>query len=451
MLILIVSFFYGAIISLEFESAVFACTAFVFILTVCSVMMLNVKKNNYSNLLVFTLGGYFILSYLFKAIVILDDFKFIKNLKSLNQQVVNLHFMDALVISFVFILGLFLLPFLIYHSSITNKYCFSESKENSVNIRFTFALYICLFMLIFKVFVHHFLHLGVPGVEAESVPVVGGIITYFVRMGGFALINILLFFSLKSNDGLKISISFVICCLFCLIDLSIGVKYSIVYQLYMFFILIYMTRDVNYRIKKNLNRAVLVIGFFFLFIYSYINYYRFALLNGKEGIDAVLTALGDEKAQSSNAMLEILNRIAGIENLLFSLVHRDSLNANVSNIFNSEFSVSFTESITGISGAVNAVGATQVGLMSIIFEGNYFLIFLASFLLSIFLLFVLFTILRIYGESLYLLSFSISAIFITYILFGTGNLSFYMKELFVMLVAVKMFLLICLNERHNLQ
>lgn len=452
-LVLVVSFLYSATISLNIETALLAFIAFIFILIICSSFLIFNRKNNYLNLVFFTLCGYFILSYLFKSIVILEEYSLIKNLISLNQQIVNSYLMDALIISSFYIFGLFAIPALIYHSKFSTKFNYNyndnECGELKLVLRFKVAFLICLLLLLFKFWVHHYLSLGVPGIEASGIPVIGGIITYLVRMGTFALVNILLFFSLKSNDIFKIYIGFVICCFFCLIDLSIGVKYSIVYQLYMFFILIYMTRGVSSVIKKNLNRVVVLISVFFLLIYSYINYYRFALLNGEVGFDAILTALGDEKAKSSNAMLDILNRVAGIENLIFSLVHKNNLNASIGNMFNSDFSVAFTESITGVSGAINAVGATQVGLLSIIFKENYFLIFIASAFLSVFLILILNLIIKAYGQGLHLLSFSIGAIFITYILFGTGNLLFYIKELFVMLVAVKFFLFLSLDKRYR--
>lgn len=447
-MLMFLSFFYTSFSSLEVTESVLVQIPFFLIALILFLICHFEKKGNYLNIFKNTIIGYFALSYLIKGIILLNDFGLIKNLRSLSQFSVNNHLLDAFSVSFFFILGLMILPSLFYYSK-KGDYFRIDKRDTVSDYNFYLAIITCLMMLIIKVWVHYILLLGIPGVQTQGIPIIGGVITYFVRMGGFALINILLYIALEANSRSKIFYSLVICLLFCTIDLSIGVKYSFVYQLYMCFILIMFSRSLSKRIKSNMFKGVSVFLVFFLLLYPYINYYRFALLSGKVGWDAIFDALGNEHAQSSSVFLELLNRIAGIENLIFALDKRSLLDASIFSLLNSEFSIKFTEAITGVSGAVNAVGATQVGLLSIIFKDSYVEIFLTAILISSVLLFVVFLITRAFGKSHYVLACSISAIFVTYILFGTGNLIFYLKELVVMLLAVKTFIYIVRIRRKD--
>lgn len=433
------SFSYASFSAFDVEDSIVVIVPFFLITFILYLTCHFEKKSNYLNIFKNTIVGYFFLSYLIKSIILLNNFELIKNLRSLSQVSVNSHLLDAFSISLFFILGLMVIPGHFYFSKKGDNFRIDEQQPTSYH-NFNIAFSICLLMLIIKIWVHYVLLLGIPGVQTQGIPIIGGVITYFVRMGGFALINILLFLSLEANNRAKIFCSLIICFLFCTIDLSIGVKYSFVYQLYMCFVLIMFSRNLSTKIKNNMTKGVSIFLVFFLLLYPYINYYRFALLSGKVGWDAIFDALGNEHAQSSSVFLELLNRIAGIENLIFALDKRSLLDASIFSLLNSEFSIKFTEAITGVSGAVNAVGATQVGLLSIIFKESYIAIFLTAILISVVLLSVVFFIIKAFGKSHYVLACSISAIFVTYILFGTGNLVFYIKELVVMLLSIKIYI-----------
>jgi len=412
-------------------------------LTLFYIFILNRSENK---ILIGTLFGYVVLAYLVKIIIVLYDYDQLKNLRSLTESQVLKYLPESIYVTAVFILGLCTPLILMQLISPKAKKHYIEPYSSS-NLRILPALTFCFFAIIFKMFIHYKLLLGIPGVETSGPPVIGGLMTYFVRLSLFTLINILFYYSLKTYKPSYIFFSFLICMAFALIDLSIASKYSFVYQLYLLFILIFFNSDIPKRVSRALMVVLTVLSAIFIFIYKYINYYRFALLSGEIGWNAIYTALSNPKAVESSVWIEILNRIAGIENLIFALSYQTKLAPDIISLFNSSFASAFTEAVTGISGAINAVGATQIGVVALIAEGSLISVFGLSVMISVILMCFSFLIFKVLGNNLNLLASGIASIFCIYILFGSGNLIFYVKEIFVMLISVKMFLFFFLKNQ----
>lgn len=322
--------------------------------------------------------------------------------------------------------GMFAGLYLFSNSLLKRKKPDSELKRSASRA----VIYLIFCSLVLKYIVHHVFKLGVPGLEASfSIPVVGGVVTYYVRLGLFAVINIVLIHSILCNRKSYIMTMLGLLFVYLLIDLSVGVKFSIVYEIFILFIywVLFKERTAGFRIPIMFLFGLVV---FTAIFYKYISTMRFFLISGY-GTSASLEYAKIYGASELSFAVEVFNRLTGIENVYPLLL--SGVFPSWSSIFDSSFAKLYTESVTGVVGAVNAIGSTQIGLLlKIIGAGNYVGLVMGGGALG--LLIMSLSHLGFYfarsKQFLILLS-PLTIVFSIYLLFGTGNMFFYFKEYIV--------------------
>jgi hypothetical protein len=322
-----------------------------------------------------------------------------------------------------------------------------------VTVRWVIYPLIVAFLFL-KVITHYYFGMGIPGVEPSvNIPMIGGVIAFFSRLGLFFILNIFLFHSfIKNNDFLLKVFSSMAVVTYLLVDLSIGVKFSVIYEM------IVLSYVVLLLLKKGtLNfKHIIVVFLGFLFVihsFQYINYYRFALLHGYTGLSAIEFALSNNDANNLSFFHEMVNRITGVENFLITTLYTINNSASgIATLLTGEFASSFTESITGVSNSINAVGSTQIGAIYVVSGGNYLLFFVLSVtVLSLFSLgsLAIFKNLKTFlGNEGAVLGELFSIILFIYFLFGSGNYLFYIKEFIVVFISVS-FTLNCFYKKRK--
>lgn len=410
-----------------------ACYA---ILVVCELLNSRYKKYEiYFRFIIYYLFFAFYVKFLYLA-TSFDDIKSFKMFESeVIYQVAGQVYGYALLFLFAFMLVLFMA-----------KGLRLDTKRKRIRISNVKAFLFISVSLVLKIISHYYFMLGLPGVEPQNtIPGVSGILAFYSRLGLFFVCNIYLIHAYLSqnNQAQRLQAALFVVA-YILIDLSIGVKFSLVYQATLLGCLLFVLwRRRVLNIKATMVALMSLI--FVLAIYKYINYYRFAMLYGLSGMDAVSFAINNADAQSLSVFSEILNRITGVENLFAGIILGAQLPLpGIGALFSGEFADVFTESITGVADAVNAVGASQATALYLV-SGDNVLGFIFGAILIHAVFGLLFNSLMKLGCRKILMfdemDFSevFAAIFMFYFLFGSGNYIFYIKEIVVVFVSMLLF------------
>lgn len=312
----------------------------------------------------------------------------------------------------------------------------SELRNKRVNVRIVLLVSICFFGLFFKLLINNILRWGLPGeLPINVIPLLTGVSVFLASYGVLVFLSFYLYYSMVlsgSRRHLILSALFIMAYL--TIDLANGSKYSI-----MFLLIIFGYINHQRVVKSGLNKARAYILTAFgsiavLSIYPYINYVRFARLRDDsfttyEKIDFALA-----NTQNTNPVAEIMSRIASFESFSSALTFLNGLNIKFSDIlFSDELIISFTQSVSGIKGAVNYFGTSQPAFIIGLLKGGK----ISSYLFSIaFLLVILFTVNKLFIQGIHnrnvkAIGALIFSLVIIHLLFGTGNLIYFFKEFFV--------------------
>lgn len=323
-----------------------------------------------------------------------------------------------------------------------------KKKESLIRVygradRYHAMLFVLCFSLSLKYVVHIFLGWGVPGLEPENVvPGLTGVVTLYVRYPLFFILN--LFFAIQVLKGARgrVASAIFIIILYVLLDMYNGSKYSLIYEsFFMVAFLLYLVREGLVRRRKLL--LVLFVVSVTLPLYKYINYLRFATLDGEQLVQALSTAVQNVSEKEISLVGSLIARISGVEHSLFALSRGlVGVDVRLSALFTNELASLYTESVTGVSGIVNAVGASQIALI-VSMTSSYLLVAVVSFLYFGFAFFLLRTMMEmalpkeiLNNFVLYYVVETLFAIFLVYFLFGTGNFVFYIKEVVVLFLAL---------------
>lgn len=201
------------------------------------------------------------------------------------------------------------------------------------------------FLLALKILSQLFWRIGIPGVEpiALPIPMVTGVIWLMSIVSTFLAVNFYLFYAISNRRKLAIFIGLSLVLINVADDLMVGIKSTLMYEVFVL-IWYYLHFRRPGRIRYNELFILLFIAsfaYFAVFIYKYINFYRYALISGMSMFDAIQSAISANAGDDASSMISILNRINGLDTIIISMA------------LIGDFPLSFSEYLT--NGAVNAV------------------------------------------------------------------------------------------------
>lgn len=442
--LLLLAFSYGVNELDTYSYGVFYDVIVIFFLLFIGMVINSYNKNFqffYSGILI-----YLAYAFIFKIIYLLYFPNEVKSIRQFGFDSVKISLGDKYIYVVYFVIAFLISMYLV-------KLKPSKKSKQQVDVRFTWMVYAFVSIsLLLKGFMHFYLAMGIPGVESSySIPLLGGVLTFYVRLALFFIVNTLLFYAFtKSTDSVLKFFSSLSVLIYLIVDLSIGVKFSIIYEM---FILTYLSY-ILFRQGRLRKHHFVVIFSLFLFVitsFKYINYYRFALLHGYSGFAAIDFAVSNNDANNLSFVHEMINRVTGVENyIVTTLFELDSSSFSTSDLLTGEFAKTFTETVTGVSDSINAVGSTQIGAIYVASFGNLMLfLFLSVLVLSVFsfLSISVFNRLQHYlGSEGKTLSEIFSIIMFVYFLFGSGNYTFFIKEFLITYLSLIVFIKLCFKR-----
>ncbi|WP_024589821.1 MULTISPECIES: O-antigen polymerase [unclassified Pseudoalteromonas] len=393
--------------------------------------------------------GYVFFAYVIKSLYVLF---YTENVKAFNQISI-----DAVMSNYTLLLPKILIPALslvivIWITSSIKKRAlyFGQNFDLKMNKFYLFIITV----LLGKFFIHNYLGWGVPGVEPKNViPGITGLLTFFVRFPLFCIVNVFFIFSIQKKSRLYCSLSFFAISLYILIDLLNGSKYSLIYEVFFLIFALYYSFLLELVRSKTIF-IFIAICIVILPIYKYINYIRFATMEGVDIITAIEVATINVDEKNITFLDEFINRINGIEHSIYGLLSNVSnFNFDLTSLFTDQLAVIYTESVTGIGGIVNSVGASQIAVI-ILNSNNYidsFLLSLVYFSLSFIILrkmFFYFTSKILFTKLQSLCLEVMFSLFYIYFLFGTGNFIFFLKEMVVITFSFFILRLFIINNEN---
>jgi|GEM_PF-4815717 len=315
----------------------------------------------------------------------------------------------------------------------------AESKYEVTNLRFSTIISFAIFSLLTKAFVYHVLSWGIPGMTPiNTIPVLTGVITLYIRMPIFAFLNVAMAFFIASNNKPASKILALCVAFNVILDITVGAKYSLVYEAFFIACLFFRLRKGKpIPLVKTLTYSIFLI--LLLSQYKNINYLRFGLLDGMSIQEAAVRSVALAEEKDASTISGIINRINGIEHVLFvgsdaSYLPSPSWDA----LWTSSYTTAYTEAATGVSDIVNAVGSNQIALLTLLIDSPILLFptallyFTFCFLSFRFIFYLFEGSIAKQNEFLKFSTELIFSIFTIYFIFATGNYIFYLKEILIL-------------------
>lgn len=208
--------------------------------------------------------------------------------------------------------------------------------------------------------------LAVPGIEPVQlgIPYLTGILSLTTEFGFLFFANIPFFLALASGRHRRaVFVAFLAALANAAIDLRFGSKDTLMFQIVVTIsYLLIINRGLSLgraRFRANA-RAILIVlavlGPAVLAAYKYMNFLRYAFLSGATGIlDAVHAAAQSDIAQSRSSIVELYNRITGIEALaaVMKLLENSSISSGLRGMIDGSIMHRFTDIV--MSGADSKV------------------------------------------------------------------------------------------------
>lgn len=318
-------------------------------------------------------------------------------------------------------------------------------RAESSSVRFRTLFLLSLLMLVAKFYLKSTFSLGIPGVEPADmgVPYLSGVVTLVIHGGSLAFFNLLLFFALAKRQMSLAMIGLAIAFLNALIDLRFGSKGTVLYQLVITVIYLFMLRTAvplgvrgafNGLVKK-IGVVLSIVGLVILSSYRYVNLYRDALNSGYDISSAITFALNSDHAASKSSIMEVANRIIGIETLGALVPQGQRLVADTGFVamLDGSFVSSFTYQILGSDDALTKFSVTQFAYFY--YTGGYAGLILGFFALGLLFTACLSILARMtINESVKLACLPVLWVLFVNILMGGGNFFLTFKELSAVLV-----------------
>lgn len=317
--------------------------------------------------------------------------------------------------------------------------------KNVTEIRFFLLLIICVVFILIKYVVHFVFKWGLPGSEvAQGIPIVTGILVLFSRFGLFFLCSSYLYLSIViKRDRIHACLAILVTVCYLGMDFMIGSKFSLAYiAVVLFFIVLFFKQR-----HGLLPKVPLLIAFvFFIFastFYKYINFFRYARIQGEEiGIINFIDYAISKGAGEQSGTSEIIGRINGMDLFASAVSFSDFMKPSLINLLWSDsLRQEYTTALAGGTQiAHHAVGFTQAGFIALLCRGNVLLSFFATVLIMTFLfVFFIWASLRfIQSEELRPLAAVVLGISLVFLQFSGGGVVFFMKELFITVMCIQL-------------
>lgn len=288
--------------------------------------------------------------------------------------------------------------------------------------------------------------IGVMGTTPKElgVPFLSGFIALFMDTDMRFIISALILFVFKNASWMhKIIITFL-----ALADIALGTgvgaskHVAVYYLLTLAFIMFYVARANGMRgvvgiVKSNkvLLSTTAMIGVLLAMAYPFINSYRYYAVYKKEGIAEAFSNVRELNSESGGFILEVANRINGIENLevgTILMTGAGKLDFSFVDFLSGEIPLKFAISVTD---SATLFGLTEFGYMYI-YNGVWF-VFVSSIFLGLILAAGFLLICKVCkSDEIRFLSFLCYLIMALNLLMGAGDLLLLFKDFMVFLVVV---------------
>lgn len=294
------------------------------------------------------------------------------------------------------------------------------------------AQFFLLALIALKFYLQLVLNIARPGVEAYSFPIpfVGGFLAFSIGFYLWAALNVWLFTALSNGDRWSSRLAIFACAVYACSDLLIGVKGSLVLQ---FALGVFYAVILGWRPKRtSMLYFIVFIGVgvgLSVFIFKYLNYYRYALNSGADFITALEVAQSLTSERDESGLIALLNRVNGLENLTAALRIGNSSVFSSTALFDTEIVDSFNTGLYSAEEVATHFGLTQFGALYLVGGvpglafGGLFLGILAKSLYALFARWAL-------PHPMLASAFSpLLAIWFMKLLFASGLMLLYMKEI----------------------
>lgn len=337
-----------------------------------------------------------------------------------------------------------LLVFIYFRRLFSKQFCIAFSL-NTIRIS-PLLFWLVSILLLGKFWLMTQYDIGVMGTTPMDlgVPFLSGFFALFMDTDIRFIISILILFVFKNSSGMHK----IIIILLALADIALGTgvgasKHVAVYYLItLTFIMYYVARANGMRgvagiVKTNkvLLSTTAIIGLLLAIAYPLINSYRYYAVYNKTGIAEAISNVRELNSESGGFLLEVANRINGIENLevgTILMTGAGKLNFSFVDFLSGEIPLKFAISVTD---SATLFGLTEFGYMYI-YNGIWF-VFVSSIFLGLILAAGFLLICRVCKtDEIRFLSFLGYLIMALNLLMGAGDLLLLCKDFVVYLIIV---------------
>jgi hypothetical protein len=268
-----------------------------------------------------------------------------------------------------------------------------------------------------------------------GIPFATGVLAFLAGPVLFIVVNVNLFLQIKFKEvGAIVWLAFLFMFANVALDLLVGYKQAIVLQCVILACYYFVLRDqMTPGSRKRLLILLLAFSALAFSVYNYVNYYRFAVLSGVGFASAVATAAVGASASNSSTVVEVVNRINGVDNFFAALSMSKGMSFSYQALYADELVRAFVGENLGDDSIATSFGLTQFGALYAV--GGLPLLIVGGFALGYVMRFVARIAFRdvIRSEVIALAYAPILALFFIRVLFAGGELFLFAKELFVSL------------------
>jgi len=300
--------------------------------------------------------------------------------------------------------------------------------------------------LLVKYMLKSYFLLGIPGVDPISmgIPFLAGAVTLAIGFSFLFLVNIPVFLALVSGRRGYLALALVIAFANGGIDLRFGSKNTILFEIALVPIYLSILYQGIYsgrrQFIKTARLLIIGVGSFGLMIlaaYKYMNFFRFALLlDTKDVAQAIALAAANDNAQSRSSLMDIINRLTGIEALgaVMHLTQQIQMPGSLIAFIDGSVVRHFTQVVLGSVEAKTLFSMTQFGYFYV--GGGLGAVVLGSLVVGFVFAFIQYFTFRSFPvhHNMKLAFLPILWLSFVLLLLGGGNLVLWSKDMLVTLV-----------------
>lgn len=232
--------------------------------------------------------------------------------------------------------------------------------------------FVCLGLVI-KYFLKARYALGVPGLDPLQLPIpyLSGILALLLGFAMMFFANVPFFLALFKGNRWTIFLTFILAMVNAVIDLRFGSKDTLMFQmaLVVAYIFIFNAGLIDGRVKFRRTAygmiiLVGVLGWLVGSAYKYLNFIRFAFLSGATSVAAAIQIASEsEVARQRSSLIELYNRITGIEafTAVMELTDSISFNSGLSDLISGTLMRRFSDIVLAGVDSTAAFSMTLIG------------------------------------------------------------------------------------------